>query len=121
MSASTTGSGNKYRFIRDIAEGGMGSVYLAEDTLNRHGERVAIKTPSLNFDDDPLYINRFLHEEWVGKRIDNPHVAKLVSHKRKKQFLYTVSEYIDGQTLSQCGFTNARLSNKQRIVFTAAT
>ena len=40
-------------------------------------------------------------EEWIAKRIDNPHVVKAIEPTRKRNFLYLVSEYIEGITLSQ--------------------
>jgi serine/threonine protein kinase len=43
----------------------------------------------------------FVHEEWIGKRIYNPHVMKVCEDKRKRQCLYYVAEYIEGQTLRQ--------------------
>ncbi|WP_338040215.1 hypothetical protein [Methylocucumis oryzae] len=36
------------------------------------------------FDDDTLYIEHFLHEEWAGKRIDNSHVLKVLPTDREK-------------------------------------
>jgi len=42
-----------------------------------------------------------LREEWIGKRVNSPHVMKIIEPKRPKNFLYYVSEYIEGPTLSQ--------------------
>ncbi len=89
-----------YRIVRELHASKRTQVYLAEDTLENN-RRVVIKTPSVNFDDDPEYIDRFLHEEWVGRRISNPNVLKICSRERKRQFLYYVTEYVQGQTLRQ--------------------
>jgi serine/threonine protein kinase len=40
-------------------------------------------------------------EEWVARRIDSPHGLKPCLPSRRRNFLYLVSEYIDGQTLTQ--------------------
>jgi len=64
-------------------------------------EKVIIKTPSNSFDGDPEYIECFLHEEWVGRRINNPHVLRVLEPLQRKSFLYYVTEYIEGQTLRQ--------------------
>ncbi len=89
-----------YRVLRELHASNRTQVYLAEDTENGN-RKVVIKTPSVNYEDDPAYIDRFLHEEWVGRRIDNPHVLKICSRERKRQFLYYVTEYIEGQTLRE--------------------
>jgi len=89
-----------YRILRELHASSRTQVYLAEDTENDN-RKVVIKTPSVNYEDDPAYIDRFLHEEWVGRRIDSPHVLKICSRERKRQFLYYVTEYIEGQTLRE--------------------
>ena len=40
-------------------------------------------------------------EEWVARRIDNAHVLKPCDKTRKRNYLYIVTEYIEGQTLTQ--------------------
>ncbi|MGQ0657583.1 MAG: protein kinase domain-containing protein [Chromatiales bacterium] len=88
-----------YRILREIHASSHTQVYLAEDTQS--GRRVVVKTPSVNYEDDPAYIERFIIEEWVGRRLDNPHIVKVLKPTRRRQFLYTVEEYVDGRTLRQ--------------------
>ena len=88
-----------YRILRELYASNRSQVYLALDTVN--GEKVVIKTPSVNFEDDPAYIDRFLHEEWAGRRIHNPHVLRVLEPRRRRRFLYYVTEYLEGQTLRQ--------------------
>ena len=40
-------------------------------------------------------------EEWVARRLDSPHVLKPRLRSRKRNHLYVVTEFIDGQTLTQ--------------------
>jgi serine/threonine protein kinase len=40
-------------------------------------------------------------EEWVARRIDSPHVLKPCLHSRRRNYLYVVTEFVDGQTLTQ--------------------
>jgi serine/threonine protein kinase len=40
-------------------------------------------------------------EEWVARRIDSPHVLKPCLPQRRRNFLYVVTEFVDGQTLTQ--------------------
>lgn len=88
-----------YRIEHEIHASKRTQVYKATDTDT--GKPVVIKTPSVNFEDDPAYIENFIREEWVGKRIHNSRVLKISAQTRQRQFLYYVTEYIDGQTLRQ--------------------
>ncbi len=87
-----------YEILRELHSSKRSEVFLA---LNREsGEQVVLKTPSINFREDPEFLNDFLNEEWIGRRINNPHVMK-IHEPRRRRFLYHVSEYLDGQTLRQ--------------------
>jgi serine/threonine protein kinase len=94
-----------YKILRELNASSRSQVYLAEDTLsekvNNLPRKVVIKTPSVNFEDDPSYIDLFLHEEWVAKRLQSPHLIKVRGIDRKRTFLYTVVEYVQGQSLKQ--------------------
>ena len=82
-----------------LFSGTRSHLYLVKD---RHSEQLyALKTPSQNFAEDPLYLDGFIKEEWVGKRINHPAVMKVYSPQRPKRFLYYLSEYIPGQSLRQ--------------------
>jgi serine/threonine protein kinase len=74
-------------------------VFLAVDGQN--GEHAVIKTPSVDLRGDPAYLERLLMEEWVARRIDNAHVLKAFPQTRKRNYLYVVTEFIEGQTLAQ--------------------
>jgi len=86
-----------FQIERELHASARTQLYLATDTENR--AQVVIKTPSINYVDDPSYLDMFVHEEWIGRRIDNNHVLKIVEQTRKRNFLYYVTEYIEGQTL----------------------
>ncbi|TPW09155.1 MAG: protein phosphatase 2C-like protein, partial [Halothiobacillaceae bacterium] len=88
-----------YKIIRELHATKRTQVYLALDI--EANQQVVIKTPSVNFQDDAEYIDGFLHEEWAGRRINSPHVLKVLEPQRRRRFLYYVTEYIQGQTLEQ--------------------
>ncbi|MEN8218904.1 MAG: protein kinase [Pseudomonadota bacterium] len=88
-----------YYILRELYASSHVQLYLALDEESQ--KKVVLKTPSLNFEDDPAYIDLFLHEEWIGKRLTHPHVMKVYEHKRHRQCMYYVAEYIQGQTLRQ--------------------
>ena len=91
-----------YHILKDIHASSRSHVYLATDELQTQDSRpLIIKTPSIDLRDDAAYLERFLQEEWIARRIDNVHVLKPYAHSRQRHFLYTAFEYIDGQTLSQ--------------------
>jgi serine/threonine protein phosphatase PrpC len=88
-----------YRIVRELHGSSRSHIYLAVDIET--DAAVTLKIPSIDLRDDPAYLKRFLMEEWVARRIDSPHVLKPCLPSRKRNFLYVVTEYIDGQTLTQ--------------------
>lgn len=88
-----------FTVVRQLHASSRSHVYLARD--NESGEHVALKTPSIDMRHDSAYLERFLMEEWIARRIDNAHVVKAAAQTRKRHYLYTVSEFIEGQTLAQ--------------------
>jgi serine/threonine protein phosphatase PrpC len=88
-----------YRVVREIHGSSRSHIYLAVDIPN--GELITLKIPSIELRGDPEYLKRFAMEEWVARRINSAHVLKPRPHTRKRNFLYVVTEFIDGQTLKQ--------------------
>jgi len=88
-----------YRVIREIHVTSRSHVYLVEDIAT--STQLVLKAPSVDLRGDTAYLERFLLEDWIAKRIDSAHVMKPSVHDRKRNYLYVVSEYIEGQTLVQ--------------------
>ena len=88
-----------YEILRELHASNRTQVYLALDTES--GDKVVLKTPSVNFEDDPVYIDQFLHEEWAGRRLDSAHLLKVLDPHGRRRFLYYVTEYVEGRTLRQ--------------------
>ncbi|MBL8471652.1 MAG: bifunctional protein-serine/threonine kinase/phosphatase [Rhodocyclaceae bacterium] len=95
-----------YRIIRSVHASSRSHIYLAED--EESGARVIIKLPSVDLRGDPAYLERFMMEEWVARRINDPHVLQGCPRKRRQNYLYVVTEYIEGQTLAQWMTDNPR-------------
>lgn len=95
-----------YEILREIHMSSRSHVYLARDTISDN--KIILKLPSTDMSNDPAYLERFLMEEWVAHRVENAHLLKPCSQKRKKNYLYTVTEYIEGQTLLQWMADNPR-------------
>ncbi|TVP53942.1 MAG: bifunctional protein-serine/threonine kinase/phosphatase [Halomonadaceae bacterium] len=88
-----------YTVLRQVHASSRSHVYLALD--QESDTQVILKTPSMDLRGDPGYLERFLTEEWIARRVNSGHVMKAGLQSRKRHFLYTVTEYIPGQTLRQ--------------------
>jgi len=86
-----------YRIESEMHASNRTQVYVARD--DDADQQVILKTPSVNFVDDPAYIEMFMREEWAGKRIQSPNVVRVLAPKVSRSYLYYVTEYVDGQTL----------------------
>ena len=97
-----------YTIISEEHASSRSHVYLATD--DESNERVIIKIPSIDQRSDPAYLERFLMEEWIARRISSPYVLKPCKQTRKQNFLYITTEYIEGQTLNQWMIDNPKPS-----------
>ena len=88
-----------YTIIRELSKSSRSHVYLARD--NDTGQSAVIKIPSTEHKEDKAYLERFLLEEWIARRINSQHVLKAYPQDRERNYLYTVMEYVEGQTLEQ--------------------
>jgi serine/threonine protein phosphatase PrpC len=88
-----------YRIVREIHATSRSHIYLAEDMAD--GAAVAIKVPSIDLRGDPAYLKRFMMEEWIARRLNSAHVIKPHPQTRKRNYLYAVTEYVEGQTFAQ--------------------
>jgi protein phosphatase len=88
-----------YTIMRELSKSSRSHVYLAKD--NDTGQSAVIKIPSTEHKEDKAYLERFLLEEWIARRINNQHVLKAYPQDRERNYLYTVMEYVEGQTLEQ--------------------
>ena len=95
-----------YKIIRGIHASSRSHIYLALDSETN--TQVVLKTPSIDLRDDAAYLERFLMEEWIARRINSPYVLKPCLQTRKRNYLYTVTEYIEGQTLNQWMIDNPK-------------
>ena len=87
---------DRYRLERELGQGGMATVYLAEDL--RHHRRVAIKVlkPELAA---VLGADRFVQEITTTAQLQHPHILPLFDSGSADGFLYYVMPYIEGETL----------------------
>ena len=88
-----------YTIVRELQSSARSHIHLAIDDAS--GQHVVLKTPSVDLRDEPAYLDRFMLEEWVARRLDSAHVLKPCANERPRLHLYVAMEYIDGQTLAQ--------------------
>jgi serine/threonine-protein kinase len=87
-----------YAVIERLGGGGMGEVYLAEDT--RLGRRVALKRPSEAFLSAPDARDRLHREASAAGRLTHPNIAAVYDVLDVDAYPYIVMEYVEGETLS---------------------
>ena len=87
---------SRYRIEREIGEGGMATVYLAQDV--RHNRNVAFKVlkPELAA---VVGAEKFLAEIETTAKLTHPHILPLFDSGEADGFLYFVMPYIEGDTL----------------------
>lgn len=86
-----------YKVLKELFASSRSQLYLVEDTET--GEQMVMKTPSINFEEDTGYIDRFIQEEWIGKRIDSDYVVKIIKQQRVRTCLYYLMEHVKGISL----------------------
>jgi serine/threonine protein phosphatase PrpC len=95
-----------YQIVREIHGSSRSHIYLAVDSADN--SLVALKIPSIDLRGDPGYLQRFMMEEWVARRVNSAHVLKPRIQSRPQNYLYVVTEFVDGQTLTQWMIDNPR-------------
>jgi len=95
-----------YQIVREIHGTSRSHIYLAVDSADN--SLVALKIPSIELRDDPAYLQRFMMEEWVARRVNSAHVLKPRIQPRRQNYLYVVTEFVDGQTLTQWMIDNPK-------------
>ncbi|MEK7831682.1 MAG: protein kinase, partial [Acidobacteriota bacterium] len=92
---------DRYQILSTIGAGGMGEVYLAQDT--RLGRKVAIKLLPSQFAQDKERLRRFEQEAFAASALNHPNIITIyeVGHAESEagNCLFIVTEFIEGETL----------------------
>lgn len=83
----------------EIHASARSQLYRVVDTGD--GQTYVMKTPSVNFEDDPAYIERFIMESWIGSRIDSPHVIDVIKSNLTRSCLYYLTAWVDGKPITE--------------------
>jgi serine/threonine-protein kinase len=102
---------DRYRIDRELGQGGMATVYVAEDV--RHRRKVALKVlhPELSAVLGP---ERFLKEIELTANLQHPHILPLFDSGEASGQLYYVMPFVEGETL------RGRLERERQLPITEA-
>jgi serine/threonine-protein kinase len=96
-----------YRIESLLGAGGMGEVYLAEDTsLDR---KVALKLLPAQFTDDAERLRRFEREARAASALNHPNILTIYEMGQVDGHHYTATEFIEGKTLRKHMATRMKL------------
>ena len=89
---------NRYRIVRQLGQGGMGSVWLAEDT-QLDNKLFAIKMlPSILVSNKRAY-NQLKAEALVAMKLVHPNIVQIRAFEENNNNPFLVMDYVDGETL----------------------
>ncbi|MFN7984650.1 MAG: protein kinase [Vicinamibacterales bacterium] len=86
-----------YRILSRLGAGGMGEVWLAEDT--RLGRRVALKLLPADFTKDEARVRRFMQEAKAASALNHPNIVSVYDIGESDAGMFIVMELVTGRTL----------------------
>jgi serine/threonine protein kinase len=99
MSLSTGTHLDRFEIISPLGSGGMGEVYLAQDT--RLKRKVALKLLPAQFTRDEDRVRRFEHEAQAASALNHPNIITIHEIGQVGSSHFIAAEFIAGQTLRQ--------------------
>jgi len=107
--------GDRYRFERELGQGGMATVHLAQDL--KHDRKVAVKVlkPELAA---VLGAERFVQEIKTTAQLQHPNILPLFDSGGAGGFLYYVMPYVEGETLREKLNRETQLSIDEAVKLT---
>jgi serine/threonine protein kinase len=89
----------RYEIVCELARGGMGIVYVAEDRrLNR---RVALKTQRVDCPGSGDYLIRFHREAYAAAQLNHPHIVPIFDFGHEQGVSYYTMALVDGEPLTK--------------------
>lgn len=93
------GTLGRYKIITKIGSGGMGDVYLAEDSkLER---KVALKTLPTDVASDSERMSRFIHEAKTASALNHPNIITIYEINDDEETPFIAMEYVPGNTITK--------------------
>ena len=91
--------GNRYEILEKIGNGGMATVYKAQDTILKR--YVAVKVLKEEFTTDEEFIRRFNTEAQSAASLTHPNIVSIYDVGTEENVYYIVMELIQGKTLKE--------------------
>lgn len=91
---------DRYRVIRELGRGGMGTVYLAED-MHLEDRRVALKMPPAVLARNETALRDLKREALLAMELSHPNIVTLRAFEQGDDAVFLVIDYVDGRTLEQ--------------------
>jgi serine/threonine protein kinase len=101
-----------YKILQQLGRGGMGDVYLAEDT--RLGRKVALKFLSRKVMDDNWAKRQLVKEAQAAAMLDHPNICAIHGLEEVGEHTFIAMQYVEGDTLSE--LVRNRLPNLEQGV-----
>lgn len=112
MSLSSGQLLSHYKILKHLGGGGMGEIYLVEDT--KLGREVVLKLLPPDFATDSTRMRRFTQEAKAASALNHPNVAHLYELGEADGFHFIIMEYVAGKTiLEEC---NTEKPNFEKIL-----
>ena len=90
---------NRYRLLAILGEGGMATVYRAQDIML--GRTVAVKVLHERRADDEVFLAHFYREAQAAANLDHPNIVSVYDIGQDGNCHYIVMEYVEGRNLKE--------------------
>jgi serine/threonine-protein kinase len=102
-----------FKVLKRLGVGGMGEVWLAEDTTR--GRKVALKILSPALTRNDLFVQRFHREVRMAAKMSHPNIVTAFDAGVDSNFHYLATNYIDGQNLEEVLRKEGRLTESEAL------
>ncbi len=103
--------GGRYRLVELLGEGGMATIYRAQDA--QLGRDVAVKVLRPEYGRDPDFFTRFRQEAQSAASLNSPNIVSVYDYGQDPAGPFIVMEYVDGEDLATLLKRNGALAPRQ--------